>query len=260
MKIDIISDVHLDVWMKLYTGKPFRIEEKYVKSPNVDVCVLAGDVGNGHGIFQTFVEFLRSQYSKVVYVQGNHDFYLIPSEQSDSPAAIRSEQRRKEWINERDPSLTTFNIQGVKFVCATLWSNFWGAPDLHGPICEKYLNDFRYIPELENSDRPSELMSQWYDRSRQFLLDHSDADVVVTHFAPTVDSIAARYVGNPLNPYFTNDDQELMNMMSPKIWIHGHTHTAFDYMINNTRVVCNPIGYPRENMNSLMITPKMVEI
>jgi calcineurin-like phosphoesterase family protein len=28
-----------------------------------------------------------------------------------------------------------------------------------------------------------------------------------------------------------------------KLWIHGHTHDDFDYVINQTRVVCNPRGY-----------------
>jgi hypothetical protein len=28
-----------------------------------------------------------------------------------------------------------------------------------------------------------------------------------------------------------------------KLWTHGHTHNAFDYMIGETRVVCNPRGY-----------------
>jgi hypothetical protein len=28
-----------------------------------------------------------------------------------------------------------------------------------------------------------------------------------------------------------------------KLWTHGHTHELFDYMIGDTRVVCNPRGY-----------------
>ena len=30
------------------------------------------------------------------------------------------------------------------------------------------------------------------------------------------------------------------------LWIHGHTHTFFDYVVSGTRVVCNPRGYPGE--------------
>jgi len=28
-----------------------------------------------------------------------------------------------------------------------------------------------------------------------------------------------------------------------KLWTHGHMHNASDYMIGETRVVCNPRGY-----------------
>ena len=29
----------------------------------------------------------------------------------------------------------------------------------------------------------------------------------------------------------------------PVLWIHGYTHTTFDYRVGNCRVVCNPRGY-----------------
>ena len=31
-----------------------------------------------------------------------------------------------------------------------------------------------------------------------------------------------------------------------RLWLHGHTHSARDYVIGTTRVVCNPRGYPHE--------------
>ncbi len=30
------------------------------------------------------------------------------------------------------------------------------------------------------------------------------------------------------------------------LWIHGHTHTFFDYSVAGTRVLCNPRGTPGE--------------
>lgn len=30
------------------------------------------------------------------------------------------------------------------------------------------------------------------------------------------------------------------------LWVHGHSHTAVDYDVAGTRVVCNPRGYPGE--------------
>lgn len=33
---------------------------------------------------------------------------------------------------------------------------------------------------------------------------------------------------------------------APMLWVHGHTHEAFDYRIGNTRVIVNPRAYPNE--------------
>ena len=33
-----------------------------------------------------------------------------------------------------------------------------------------------------------------------------------------------------------------------KYWFHGHVHNNFDYMVNKTRVICNPRGYHHENL------------
>lgn len=35
----------------------------------------------------------------------------------------------------------------------------------------------------------------------------------------------------------------------PLLWVHGHTHDSFDYMIGSTRVLCNPRGYIPEEAN-----------
>ena len=68
--------------------------------------------------------------------------------------------------------------------------------------------------------------------------------VVITHFAPHPKSIAPAYTGHPANPGFVLDLSPLMGRAA--LWIHGHTHTAFDYEVKGTRVVCNPRGYPGE--------------
>jgi hypothetical protein len=28
-----------------------------------------------------------------------------------------------------------------------------------------------------------------------------------------------------------------------KLWVHGHMHDEFDYVVSETRIVCNPRGY-----------------
>lgn len=64
--------------------------------------------------------------------------------------------------------------------------------------------------------------------------------------APTHLSIAPQYVNDKhMNGgYFSQLDDFILDNPRIKLWIHGHTHTKFDYMVGDyTRVVCNPRGY-----------------
>jgi len=35
----------------------------------------------------------------------------------------------------------------------------------------------------------------------------------------------------------------------PDLWVHGHTHNSFNYMLGKTRVVVNPYGYKDVEVN-----------
>jgi Icc-related predicted phosphoesterase len=71
--------------------------------------------------------------------------------------------------------------------------------------------------------------------------------VVVTHHAPHPLSVHPRYAGSALNASFASDLSEMMELWQPELWVHGHVHDTFDYVVRNTRVVCNPRGYGTEN-------------
>ena len=68
--------------------------------------------------------------------------------------------------------------------------------------------------------------------------------VVVTHHVPHPASIAPRFTDHPLNPAFVSNLEDLMG--HARLWIHGHTHHAFDYTVRGTRVLSNPRGYAGE--------------
>ena len=69
--------------------------------------------------------------------------------------------------------------------------------------------------------------------------------VVVTHHAPTPISIAEWYKHDTLmNGAFASDLSEfIMDRPQIKLWTHGHMHNVSDYVVGDTRVVCNPRGY-----------------
>jgi Icc-related predicted phosphoesterase len=74
-------------------------------------------------------------------------------------------------------------------------------------------------------------------------------DIVVSHHLPHPQSVNIQFragLASRLNPFFLCDCEALIEGARPAAWIHGHTHTPCDYVVGATRVVCNPIGYPRE--------------
>jgi len=49
------------------------------------------------------------------------------------------------------------------------------------------------------------------------------------------------YAGNQLNSGFVSDLSDLLPGVD--LWLHGHTHSGFDYRVGRCRVAANPAGY-----------------
>lgn len=71
--------------------------------------------------------------------------------------------------------------------------------------------------------------------------------VVVTHRAPHALSVHARFERAPINPAYVSDQTDMMQRFAPALWLHGHVHNSFDYVVGATRVLANPRGYSDEN-------------
>jgi Icc-related predicted phosphoesterase len=86
--------------------------------------------------------------------------------------------------------------------------------------------------------------------------------VVVTHHAPTTLSIGAMYKHDTLmNGAFASDLTDfILDRPQIKLWTHGHMHNVSDYMIGDTRVVCNPRGYIGHEQRALSFELKYMEI
>jgi len=69
--------------------------------------------------------------------------------------------------------------------------------------------------------------------------------VVVGHHTPSHKSCHPRYKDDQVmnGGYHSDLSEFIMDRPGIKLWTHGHTHELFDYMVGDTRVVCNPRGY-----------------
>jgi len=92
--------------------------------------------------------------------------------------------------------------------------------------------------------------------------DKTKTYVVVTHHAPSGESVAECYKGDTLmNGAFRSDLSEfILERPQIKMWTHGHMHNVSDYMIGDTRVVCNPRGYIGHEQRALNFELKYMEI
>lgn len=245
MRVQLVSDLHLEF------GR-----EANVLSTGADVLVLAGDVcvAKNIGKQMGFFDDVCSRFESVVYVAGNHEHYR--GTLSKTVGLLRKALARYDNLHVLDNEYV--DLRGVRFVGSTLWS----AVDVSCPVkadkMKLIMNDFHAIKYCDDKGNyrkfsPYDVYRE-HKVSRLFLEgalaaardDRRDC-VVVTHHAPSLRSIHAKYADETdMNTLYATDLEYLMTD-NVKLWCHGHTHTAFDYTIGGTRVVCNPRGYPGEN-------------
>lgn len=103
------------------------------------------------------------------------------------------------------------------------------------------LRDAKFGPEDAVEDH--KLMMQFIQSVIEGRTD--DKFVVCGHHAPSRLSTHPRYKDEELmnGGYSSSLDEYIIDHPQIKLWTHGHTHEDFDYMIGETRVVCNPRGY-----------------
>jgi hypothetical protein len=128
-------------------------------------------------------------------------------------------------------------VAGQRFVGGTMWFR----PDPMGELNKRFMNDFSLIKDFE----------PWvYDQNIAFekalATKVEPGDIVLTHHLPAPGSVAPKFALSALNAFFLCDMTSYLRDLQPKLWVHGHTHNGCDYMIDGTRVVANPLGYPKE--------------
>lgn len=259
IRVLVLSDLHLE----------FGATLNLAAVVDYDVVVLAGDIQSPG---TKAVHWARRDSTfggkPVILVPGNHEYYgrVLDAElQQMRSAALNS--------NVHVLSRDVVCIAGVRFLGCTLWTDFqlpvleddgsqFGNVERALNAANHGLNDFRCI-ELQTT-----VQSQYRQRQLRRLLRAEDTlamhwverdwlrraleepfegpTVVVTHHAPAAGSVARRYECDWLTPAFVSDlPEEFFEV--PSLWVHGHTHTQFDYKRGYCRVLSNPRGYPVGN-------------
>ena len=197
----------------------------------------------------------------MIYVPGNHEFYhhdiaLIDELKSEAPDNIH--------VMDDDQVI----INGVRFLGSILWTDFalFGEADKFFAMqtARQRMTDFSIIQNHGHRFTPEDAI-RLHTASRDWLAamlaePFGGKTVVVTHHAPSSQSVHPRYARDLLTPAFASNLENLMDGDRAALWVHGHRHEFFDYEIYGTRVVCNPRGYAREALNPDFRSDWVIEI
>ena len=265
MKIKLVSDLHLefsDINIKndqnydvLILGGDIMIAEELYDHPASTfdpwTSGAVADLGRKQERVQRFRDFLKRcsfQFPHVVYVAGNHEFY---HGKWNRTLTVLSDECAK-FPNVYFMEAGCKKIDDVTFIGGTLWTDMNQGDPVTLHSVRDMMNDFRVIKkELEGYTnlKPSDTVVRhrhMLGYIKQIVAEkHNEKFVVVGHHAPSKISTHENYKDQFLmNGAYSSDLSEfIMDRPQIKLWTHGHTHHPFDYVIGETRIVCNPRGY-----------------
>ncbi|MGO4331835.1 metallophosphoesterase [Cupriavidus sp. 2TAF22] len=249
MKIRILSDLHIE-----------HDIPASVPDCAADLVVLAGDIANG----RTGVDWAASTFAQpVVYVPGNHEYYESAFDTAE--AAMADAARDAAHVHLLNGAVAYFDGpagERARVIGTTWWTDYTlfgtGRRDEAMRACASRMVDHRLI-EIDGGDGQRrrfttddalalhETASAWL--AAQLAAPFDGKTVVVTHHAPDLGSLDPRYSHDVVSAGFISRRPDLVAQAD--LWIHGHTHTGFDYRLDGARVVCNPRGYVRRHTGEL---------
>jgi Icc-related predicted phosphoesterase len=230
--IQTLSDIHTDLHADC--GKTFL---SYLDSRGVDVLVIAGDFCSwltDYHSRQVF-EILSPKYPRILYVPGNHEYWEA-GDVHEMPARFRKLEKEFPNVTVLDNHYT--EIAGYRFLGGTMW---YGEPPPPLIAMKLKWSDYKHTENFEPwvYQQNAGFVQMVRNYARQ-------GDIVISHHLPSYQSVHPRYTNDWSNHFYVTDMEEEIRALRPALWIHGHTHNAWDYKIEGTRVVCNPMGYPHE--------------
>jgi predicted phosphohydrolase len=244
MKIRQINDIHSDISEYTIPILPTDVES---------TLVLPGDIGKLKSqVYREFIKTASLQFKYVIFILGNHEYWGTNIISAIEHAKTIAEDFENVYFLHDSFVI----IDDIKFIGSTLWTALNPVQALDAST---YMNDYSRIRHGSQSEpwktklRASD--TQFFNfKSFEYIKQEVQNNtcsklVIITHHAPSFQSVAPHYYGDKGNCYYCTDYEGFM--MNNKIdnWLHGHIHWFKDYKVGNCRVTCNPRGYHGENIN-----------
>lgn len=244
MRLRLASDIHtefLDRYIDDMDKMALDILPR-LDSDDQTVLILAGDIGSMHKpeVLVAFIDQVAPRFRQVLYIPGNHEYYGARMEVmwEDLDAMLCAHDNLIFMENG------AHGIDGHNFHMSTLWTDFNGEDAATMLEAQSRMNDYRHIWCGNRVAKPGDMLERHRSTMRDWNDEVREGDIIVSHHLPSFQSVPPEYKNQKrINGAYASDLEEFILSKKPALWVHGHTHNSFDYMIGDTRVVCNPRGY-----------------
>lgn len=224
--------------------------EKLYDPPDCDIVFFCGDFSDGLNCLNELKIHYKNKF--VIWVAGNHDFY--------GGDILEYEKIFKNYHNQNFFFLSNDSIEvkiknkKLKIIGTTLWPDY----NLYGNLNEVFLQEYllKYNKDHKNIKYNDEYFShetlmKLNKESINFLesklkYNNNDITIILTHHLPTQKSLSKQFSEYITNPLFANNLEYLFYNYKIDYWFHGHSHESCNYIINNTKIMSNPLGYYRD--------------
>ena len=244
MKIQLLSDIHLEYYDN-YPGIEFFIE------PFSPILILAGDICYyKHPHFLEFFKEVSLRFEYIVFVPGNHEYYMKSTIdlnfESFEKADIEMKEKLQRFKNVYFLQKDTLVINNTKIIGSTLWYENFEKDKLNSISPTQNDKFILYDNHLMPHPTPIDVINKdhynWL--KEELTYDKGYYTIVITHYLPSYKCIAEQYKNSSDNFLFVTDCEKMFKDVN--YWFYGHTHIGKKSIINNTIVLSNPFGLPRE--------------
>lgn len=248
MKLQILSDLHIDSYVR--QSHPMG----HIPKTDADVVLVAGDTANS----DTGMPWLQQQAARLkvplITISGNHEYFDEDVLHFDHKLAIWDNYNPETKQGVRILQCQHIDIGEIRILGCTLWTDYkYQADEDTIAVSKRFMRDYKQIYAGDELFSP-EVSMQLHAHQRQWLKQAlitakklGKKTVVMNHHSISPLSVSEKYATLPSNAAFVSDLSAWMSEpWAPTLWVHGHTHEAFDYRIGKTRVIVNPRAYPNE--------------
>lgn len=284
MKLRILSDLHLVGHNNCTHLRPVNKTKRLINSNNDKAeCIytlIAGDISSNRNIRKQFFEMHPNMQG--AFVEGNHIVYC-----KDNKSLREHIQDLRDDYSESSMKFLENNyteIEDYIVIGSTLWTDFnltghqgWAIMNARRTMNDYTWglweydehNDSDYIPLTADGKLrgllPKDIVAL-NNESFNYIVDtvekFKDRKIIIlTHHCPSEQCCDERYRGNITNAYYASNYERFIEMNPQiKLWVCGHCHSKKDFMMYDTRIIMNPIGYKCEKCSRQEDWNKIIEI